>query len=101
VVVSSIRRLRSRQGAVTVHEAIAAYLDTLDSPGTRRNYAATLAALTHHLGDETAVDTLDTPAAAQYLASWFTDRWGRQAPATFNRNLDALRSATGGVPGAV
>jgi site-specific recombinase XerD len=94
VVVSSIRRLHSRQGAVTVHEATAAYLDTLDSPGTRRNYAATLAALTRHLGDQTALDILDAPAAARRLASWFTDRWGRRAPAPFNRNLDALRSAT-------
>jgi site-specific recombinase XerD len=41
------------------------------------------------------VAALDEPDTAKRLASWFADRWGTRAPATFNRNLDALRSAVG------
>ncbi len=84
--------------APTVGEAVAAYLATLDHPetaGTRRVYASTLRQLRDHLGAATAVADVETPDAAARLADWFTGRWGQSAPATFNRNLDALRSALG------
>lgn len=35
---------------------------------------------------------LEGPEFGPALAAWFTGRWGEAAPATFNRNLDALRS---------
>ncbi|WP_232304076.1 site-specific integrase [Pseudofrankia sp. DC12] len=79
-------------------EAVAAFLSTLDHPetaGTRRVYASTLRQLREHLGSEVLVAVLDEPAAASTLAGWFAGRWGPAAPATFNRNLDALRSAAG------
>ncbi len=75
--------------------AAAAFLDTLQSPGTRRNYAATLRALADEVGPATPVATLGHPASADQLAVWFTGRWGDRAAATFNRHLDALRSAVG------
>ena len=65
------------------------------APGTRRVDAATLRQLREHLGAAVAVATLDHPVAAKRLDSWFADRWGSRAPATFNRNLDAIRSALG------
>ncbi len=84
--------------APAVGEAVAAYLATLGHPetaGTRRVYASTLRLLRDHLGAEAAVADLDSPEAAARLADWFTGRWGQSAPATFNRNLDAVRSALG------
>ena len=70
-------------------------MDSLGSPGTRRNYAGTLWALGAHLGPDTALEELATPATAEAIAAWFSSRWGSAAPATFNRHLDALRSAIG------
>lgn len=93
-----VRTLSWRAGAPTVGEAVAAFLATLDHPetvGTRRVYASTLRQLRAHLGPEAPVAVLDDPAAVAGLAGWFTGRWGPAAPATFNRNLDALRSAAG------
>jgi integrase len=82
----------------TVAKAISAYLSTLDHPesaGTRRVYASTLRQLRTHLGDGQPIGDLDDIATGKALADWFTDRWGIRAPATFNRNLDAIRSAVG------
>jgi integrase len=79
-------------------EAVAGYLATLDHPetaGTRRVYASTLAALCAKLGAERPIADLANPASAEQLAAWFTGRWGAQAPATFNRSLDALCAALG------
>jgi len=81
-----------------VGAAIGAYLATLNHPetaGTRRVYDSTLRQLRTHLGDDRPVAVLDEPDTATHLAGWFTGRWGTRAPATFNRNLDALRSAIG------
>jgi integrase/recombinase XerC/integrase/recombinase XerD len=92
------RRLRQRAEAPTLGVAIAAYLATLDHPetaGTRRVYASTLRQLREHLGAELPVAALDEPAAATRLGSFVADRWGSSAPATFNRNLDAIRAAVG------
>jgi len=76
----------------TLAEAAAAFLATLDHPesrGTRRAYASTLRALRAGLGDETGVAEL----TAVTVGAWFTGQWGGSAPATWNRNLDAVRSA--------
>jgi integrase len=76
----------------TLAEAAAAFLTTLDHPesqGTRRAYASTLRALRAELGDETGVAELN----AVRVGAWFTGQWGGSAPATWNRNLDAVRSA--------
>jgi integrase/recombinase XerC/integrase/recombinase XerD len=82
-----------RQGqAATLAEACAAFLATLDYPetrGTRRAYASTLRALRAEFGDGTGTAELD----ALRVGAWFVGRWGSCAPATFNRNLDAVRSA--------
>jgi integrase/recombinase XerC/integrase/recombinase XerD len=72
-----------------------AFLKTLESAGTRRNYAGTLDALANFLGSATPIAALAHPATGEQVASWFTGRWGNRAAATFNRNLDALRSAVG------
>ena len=69
--------------------AVDAFLDTLDNPGTARNYAGTLRALAGHLGMDVPVAGL----AGAEVERWFADRWGMRAAATWNRNLDALRSA--------
>src|SRR5207302_9051376 len=60
---------------------------------TRRNYAGTLRALAGRFELGAPLATLEDPDVAMALAAWFTDRWGKTAAATFNRNLDALRSA--------
>jgi integrase len=94
----TVRRLSQRAEAPTLGEAIAAYLATLDHPetaGTRRVYASTLRQLREHLGAELPVAALDEPTAAARLVGFLADRWGRSAPATFNRNLDAIRAAVG------
>jgi integrase/recombinase XerC/integrase/recombinase XerD len=94
----TVRRITQRAETPTLGEAIAAYLATLDYPetaGTRRVYASTLRQLREHIGAAVAVATLDQPVIAERLAGWFGDRWGSRAPATFNRNLDAIRSALG------
>ncbi|MUN41707.1 hypothetical protein [Actinomadura litoris] len=76
--------------------AIAAYLAILQSPGTQRAYRSTLRALRAEFSPPDAPFTVaefDTDASADRVTDWFTGRWGQRAPATFNRNLDALRSA--------
>ena len=77
-------------------EGVAAYLATLDHPesaATCRVYGYTLRALADRFGADTAVAALDGPAGAAALAGWFERAWGQRAPATSNRNLDALRAA--------
>jgi site-specific recombinase XerD len=96
--VATVHRLRAGPAGPTLAAAVAGYLATLDHPetaGTRRAYASTLAALHAALGTDRPVADLATPAAAEQLATWFTSRWGQRAPATSNRNLDALRAAIG------
>jgi integrase len=79
-------------------EAVAAYLVTLDHPesaGTRRVYAGTLRALNTNFGAKTPLTALAEPAGVSKLTEWFDQSWGQKAAATYNRNLDALRSAFG------
>ncbi|MCM3885645.1 site-specific integrase [Frankia sp. R82] len=93
-----VRALTRPSEAPTVAEAVGAFLSTLDHPetaGTRRVYASTLRQLREHLGPGSLVAVLDDPGTASTVAGWFAERWGPAAPATFNRNLDALRSAAG------
>jgi integrase len=97
-VTGTVRRIRRRAEGPTLSGAIAAYLATLDHPetaGTCRVYGSTLRQLREHLGGAVPVAVLDEPDTAKRLAGWFADRWGTRAPATFNRNLDAIRSAVG------
>jgi integrase len=87
----TIRAIRQDRAA-TLAEACTAFLATLDFPetqGTRRAYASTLRALRAEFGDSTSPAALE----AVHVGAWFTRKWGGTAPATFNRNLDALRSA--------
>jgi integrase/recombinase XerC/integrase/recombinase XerD len=84
---------------MTLGPAISAYLATLSGPeqrGTKTVYRSTLRALAAELsGDSTfAVGDLDTEAGLERLTDWFTARWANRAPATWNRNLDAVRAAT-------
>jgi integrase/recombinase XerC/integrase/recombinase XerD len=87
----TVRAIR-QDSAATLKQACAAFLATLDYPetqGTRRAYASTLRALRAGFGDDAGTAGLD----ALRVGAWFTARWGNSAPATFNRNLDAVRSA--------
>lgn len=89
----SVSRLGPRRAGLTVGGAVAAFLDTLEDTGTRRNYAGTLRALAARFGSGAPLVTLEDPEFAAAVAAWFPERWGEAAPATFNRNLDTLRSA--------
>jgi integrase len=93
-----MHHLHTGTAGPSLAEAIAGYLATLDHPetvGTRRVYGDTLAALRAELGTDRPVADLATPATAAQLTAWFTGRWSARAPATFNRNLDALRATVG------
>ena len=90
-----VHRLQTRASGPSLAEAIAAFCDTLEARGTRRVYAGTLHGLLAELGPETQIASLTEPEAAAAIAAWFTQRWGGRAASTYNRNLDALRSAIG------
>jgi len=51
--------------------------------------------LISRLGDDKAVASLGGPEATAEISTWFVGQWGGREPATYNRNLDALRSAAG------
>jgi site-specific recombinase XerD len=94
--VGTVHRLNSgpaNASSPTLAYAAAAFLDTLQAPGTRRAYMSTLRTLADQLGPATPLAALAHPTVGEQIASWFTGRWGGAAPATFNRNLDALRAA--------
>jgi integrase len=96
--VATVHRLRAEPTEPTLAEVIAGYLATLDHPetaGTRRVYAGTLTALRAELGGERPIADLAEAAVAAQLTAWFTRCWGARAPATYNRNLDAVRATLG------
>ncbi|SEG94203.1 integrase/recombinase XerD [Thermomonospora echinospora] len=87
--------------AMAIGPAISAYLATLSGPeqrGTRTVYRSTLRALAAEMstGNSAGFPTaeFDTEASVERLTDWFTTRWANRAPATWNRNLDAVRAAT-------
>src|SRR6202050_1246616 len=94
----TVHKLGTSRGTVTLGHAATAYLATLDHPesaGTRRVYASTLRALRAEFGRDIDLGGLRGDA----VAGWFAARWGRSAPATWNRNRDALRSFGPARPG--
>lgn len=80
---------------VALGPAIDAFLAEVPSPGTRRAYAGTLRALSTEMNSTTPIADLANPENADRLVGWFHARWDSAAPATFNRNLDAINSAVG------
>jgi integrase/recombinase XerC/integrase/recombinase XerD len=96
--VGELHRL-DRGGAPPLPAALAAYLATLSGPeqrNTQRAYRSTLRALAAELAPPGAMFTvaeLDDEGNVDRLTEWFTGKWSGRAAATFNRHLDALRSA--------
>lgn len=88
-----------RGGSPLLAAASAAYLATLSGPeqrNTHRAYRSTLRALAAEFAPPGTVFTvagLDDEDNADRLVQWFTGKWNGRAAATFNRHLDALRSA--------
>ena len=86
-------------GSPPLAAASAAYLATLSGPeqrNTQRAYRSTLRALAAEFapaGTRFEVAELDIEENTERLTEWFTARWSGRAAATFNRHLDALRSA--------
>jgi integrase/recombinase XerC/integrase/recombinase XerD len=92
--VTPIKAGAGRTAAVTIADAIAAYLAGLDRPETRRThdqYRATLRRFAAHFGPGTDVAAVGSAA----LRAWVESTWGQRKPATFNRAIDVLRSAFG------
>lgn len=92
----TVHRIDAGHATVSLGDAVAAFLATLDHPesrGTRKVYGSTLRALLAEYGPDADLTELCGPAGAERLASWFTATWGERAPATWNRNRDALSSA--------
>ena len=86
----TVHQLGTSRETATLGEAAAAYLASLDHPesaGTRRVYGSTLRALLAEFGGDPEAGSL-RPAV---LSAWFSRTWGGRAPATWNRNRDALR----------
>lgn len=86
----TVRQLRFRPEAVTLGDASAAYLATIDHEESRqtwRAYGVTLRALQAGLGDVQLAELADVA-----VTGWFTGRWSGSAPGTWNRHLAALRS---------
>jgi len=83
----TVQALRDHEHAA-LGAAVTAFLVTLDpeSWGARRVFASTLRA---EFGDATDTGTLEPG----HVAAWFTRQWRQAAPATWNRNLAAIRSA--------
>ena len=87
----TVRQLR-QQAAVSLSEAIGAYLATIDHPesrGTHRVYSGMLAELAERFGPGAGVAELDPRAVAE----WFSSRWGQASPSTWNVKRSALRAA--------
>lgn len=89
----------NRDGSPPLQAATAAYLATLAGPeqrNTQRAYRSTLRALADEFapaGTSFLIDGFDDEENIERLTAWFNGRWSGRAAATFNRHLDALRSA--------
>lgn len=96
--VGEVHRL-DRGASPPLAAASAAYLATLSGPeqrNTQRAYRSTLRALAAEFappGTAFVVADLGSEENAERLTAWFTRQWSGRAAATFNRHLDALRSA--------
>jgi integrase/recombinase XerC/integrase/recombinase XerD len=76
---------------VSLEAAVEAFLDRHDfARSTRRVYGASLGALTVGLGPTIPLADLDGPT----VVAWFLARYGQASPATWNRQLATLRSAS-------
>ncbi|MEV4177824.1 site-specific integrase [Nonomuraea sp. NPDC049709] len=88
-----------RGGSPPLPAAASAYLATLSGPeqrNTQRAYRSTLRALTAAFappGTHFPLTGLDDEENVERLTTWFAHQWSGRAAATFNRHLDALRSA--------
>ena len=88
-----------RGGSPPLPAASGAYLATLSGPeqrNTQRAYRSTLRALAAEFapqGTRFEAADLDDEDNIERLTEWFTGEWSHRAAATFNRHLDALRSA--------
>ena len=89
-----VRRTDRKEAGPSVGAAVDAFLSSLGNAGTARNYAGTLRALVTQLGVDTPLAALASPLAGAEVCSWFEARWGERGAATWNRNLDAVRSAS-------
>ncbi len=85
----SRRLLPLKRAGHTLQTAAAAFLDRPDlSPASRCSYAQTLQRLTHAIGDDRSLGTLDGAAVEIGVQS----AWGHCAPAAWNRHVAAVRS---------
>ena len=91
----SIHKLHTDTTTIALSPAVDAFLAEVASAGTRRAYAGTLQALATEVGESTPVAELASPERTEQIVNWFHHRWDSAAPATFNRNLDAINSAVG------
>ena len=88
---AKVTRLATKARPPTLGKAIDAFLDHADLARTSsRVYRTSLRALNTGLGSATYLAELDPDT----LADWFASRYGQVAPATWNRELAILRSAT-------
>jgi integrase/recombinase XerC/integrase/recombinase XerD len=90
--VGPVRAIGTARPAVTVADAAAAYLATINAPEARRTrdqYAATLRRFRAEFGAGTPLSAVRGDAVRE----WTETTWGSRRPATWNRALDVLRSA--------
>jgi hypothetical protein len=84
-----LRVLSLKHPGHTLQTAAAVFLDRPDlSRGSRRSYAQTLQRLTHAIGDDRSLETLDGADVETAVQS----AWGHCAPATWNRHVATVRS---------
>ena len=92
--VTPIKAGADEGAALTLGDAIAAYLAGLDRPETRTThtqYRSTLRRLAARFGPGADVAGISVAA----LRAWAEETWGERKPATFNRAVDVMRSAFG------
>lgn len=86
----TVHAIAAGRPATALGDAVSAYLAALDHPesaGTRRVYGSTMRAFLRRFGAGASLEDL----TAGDVTAWFTAAWAGRAPATWNRNRDALR----------